>query len=183
MSAPTFKFDATGQLNPPVTSPWRSPASPSTALRSATSPSTSARAAVSRNSPMPAARPRQQPATERLPGRSAKSISVGNNGASPAPFQRPELDLAGGNSAGAFQQRQRSQRAWMAAPTRSPTCPAPALAGASGWWSASRSKAPTPTSPTEFTKLIVTQQAYSAPTPRSSPTANQMSQDLLNILR
>jgi flagellar hook protein FlgE len=35
---------------------------------------------------------------------------------------------------------------------------------------------------TEFTKLIVTQQAYSANT-KVITTANQMSQDLLNILR
>ena len=48
--------------------------------------------------------------------------------------------------------------------------------------SGNRWKAPTPTSPTEFTKLIVTQQAYSANT-KVITTANQMSQDLLNILR
>ena len=35
---------------------------------------------------------------------------------------------------------------------------------------------------TEFTKLIVTQQAYSANT-KVITTANQMSQDLLNVIR
>ena len=45
-----------------------------------------------------------------------------------------------------------------------------------------RWKVRTPTSPTEFTKLIVTQQAYSANT-KVITTANSMVQDLLNVLR
>jgi flagellar hook protein FlgE len=58
----------------------------------------------------------------------------------------------------------------------------PALAGASGQIEGESLEASNTDIATEFTKLIVTQQAYSANT-KVITTANQMSQDLLNIIR
>jgi flagellar hook protein FlgE len=58
----------------------------------------------------------------------------------------------------------------------------PALAGASGTIVGQSLESSNTDIATEFTKLIVTQQAYSANT-KVITTANQMSQDLLNILR
>jgi flagellar hook protein FlgE len=58
----------------------------------------------------------------------------------------------------------------------------PALAGASGKIVGQSLEGSNTDIATEFTKLIVTQQAYSANT-KVITTANQMSQDLLNILR
>jgi flagellar hook protein FlgE len=58
----------------------------------------------------------------------------------------------------------------------------PALAGASGQIVGQSLEGSNTDIATEFTKLIVTQQAYSANT-KVITTANQMSQDLLNILR
>ena len=117
-----------------------------------------------------------------FPAGQLQSISVGNNGRDHRHLlQRPER-LPGGNYVGALQRRQRSEEHRRRRLPGRPTCPAPAIDGASGKMSASRWKAPTPTSPTEFTKLIVTQQAYSANT-KVITTANQMSQDLLNMLR
>jgi flagellar hook protein FlgE len=58
----------------------------------------------------------------------------------------------------------------------------PALAGASGQILGQSLEGSNTDIATEFTKLIVTQQAYSANT-KVITTANQMSQDLLNILR
>jgi flagellar hook protein FlgE len=57
-----------------------------------------------------------------------------------------------------------------------------ALAGASGTISGQSLESSNTDIATEFTKLIVTQQAYSANT-KVITTANQMSQDLLNIIR
>jgi flagellar hook protein FlgE len=58
----------------------------------------------------------------------------------------------------------------------------PALAGATGQIIGQSLEASNTDIATEFTKLIVTQQAYSANT-KVITTANQMSQDLLNVLR
>jgi flagellar hook protein FlgE len=58
----------------------------------------------------------------------------------------------------------------------------PALVGGSGTIVGQSLEASNADIATEFTKLIVTQQAYSANT-KVITTANQMSQDLLNILR
>ena len=58
----------------------------------------------------------------------------------------------------------------------------PALAGASGKIVGQSLEGSNTDIATEFTKLIVTQQAYSANT-KVITTANQMSQDLMNILR
>ena len=58
----------------------------------------------------------------------------------------------------------------------------PALAGASGQIVGQSLEDSNTDIATEFTKLIVTQQAYSANT-KVITTANQMSQDLLNIMR
>jgi flagellar hook protein FlgE len=58
----------------------------------------------------------------------------------------------------------------------------PALAGATGQILGQSLEGSNTDIATEFTKLIVTQQAYSANT-KVITTANQMSQDLLNILR
>ena len=58
----------------------------------------------------------------------------------------------------------------------------PALAGASGKIVGQSLEASNTDIATEFTKLIVTQQAYSANT-KVITTANQMSQDLLNVMR
>jgi flagellar hook protein FlgE len=58
----------------------------------------------------------------------------------------------------------------------------PALAGASGKIIGQSLEASNTDIATEFTKLIVTQQAYSANT-KVITTANQMSQDLLNVIR
>jgi flagellar hook protein FlgE len=58
----------------------------------------------------------------------------------------------------------------------------PALAGASGNILGQSLEASNTDIATEFTKLIVTQQAYSANT-KVITTANQMSQDLLNVIR
>jgi flagellar hook protein FlgE len=58
----------------------------------------------------------------------------------------------------------------------------PALAGASGKIVGQSLEASNTDIATEFTKLIVTQQAYSANT-KVITTANQMSQDLLNVIR
>ena len=57
-----------------------------------------------------------------------------------------------------------------------------ALAGASGKIVGQSLEGSNTDIATEFTKLIVTQQAYSANT-KVITTANQMSQDLMNILR
>ena len=57
-----------------------------------------------------------------------------------------------------------------------------ALAGASGSIVGQSLEGSNTDIATEFTKLIVTQQAYSANT-KVITTANQMSQDLLNIIR
>ena len=57
-----------------------------------------------------------------------------------------------------------------------------ALAGASGKIVGQSLEASNTDIATEFTKLIVTQQAYSANT-KVITTANQMSQDLLNVIR
>jgi len=58
----------------------------------------------------------------------------------------------------------------------------PALSGASGQIVGQSLEASNTDIATEFTKLIVTQQAYSANT-RVITTTNQMSQDLLNVIR
>ena len=58
----------------------------------------------------------------------------------------------------------------------------PALSGASGKIVGQSLEGSNTDIATEFTKLIVTQQAYSANT-KVITTANQMSQDLMNILR
>ena len=58
----------------------------------------------------------------------------------------------------------------------------PAIAGASGQIVGQSLEGSNTDIATEFTKLIVTQQAYSANT-KVITTTNQMSQDLLNILR
>lgn len=58
----------------------------------------------------------------------------------------------------------------------------PALAGASGQITGQSLEGSNTDIATEFTKLIVTQQAYSSNT-KVITTANQMSQDLLNIIR
>jgi flagellar hook protein FlgE len=58
----------------------------------------------------------------------------------------------------------------------------PALAGASGKIIGQSLESSNTDIATEFTKLIVTQQAYSANT-KVITTANQMSQDLLNVIR
>ena len=58
----------------------------------------------------------------------------------------------------------------------------PALAGSSGKIIGQSLEASNTDIATEFTKLIVTQQAYSANT-KVITTANQMSQDLLNVIR
>ena len=58
----------------------------------------------------------------------------------------------------------------------------PALAGSSGTIVGQSLEASNTDIATEFTKLIVTQQAYSANT-KVITTANQMSQDLLNVIR
>ena len=57
-----------------------------------------------------------------------------------------------------------------------------ALAGASGKIVGQSLESSNTDIATEFTKLIVTQQAYSANT-KVITTANQMSQDLLNVIR
>ncbi len=58
----------------------------------------------------------------------------------------------------------------------------PALTGSSGKIIGQSLEASNTDIATEFTKLIVTQQAYSANT-KVITTANQMSQDLLNVIR
>ena len=58
----------------------------------------------------------------------------------------------------------------------------PAIAGASGTISGSSLEGSNTDIADEFTKLIVTQQAYSANT-KVITTANDMVQDLLNVLR
>jgi flagellar hook protein FlgE len=58
----------------------------------------------------------------------------------------------------------------------------PAIAGSSGKIIGQSLEASNTDIATEFTKLIVTQQAYSANT-KVITTANQMSQDLLNVIR
>jgi flagellar hook protein FlgE len=58
----------------------------------------------------------------------------------------------------------------------------PALTGASGQIVGESLEASNTDIATEFTKLIVTQQAYSANT-KVITTANEMSQDLLNVIR
>ena len=83
---------------------------------------------------------------------------------------------------GAFQQPQQSRSTWTAAPIRRRSIPGPALAGASGKIVGQSLEGSNTDIATEFTKLIVTQQAYSANT-KVITTANQMSQDLMNILR
>ena len=71
---------------------------------------------------------------------------------------------------------------WTAVPTRRRLIPGQALAGASGKIVGQSLEGSNTDIATEFTKLIVTQQAYSANT-KVITTANQMSQDLMNILR
>jgi flagellar hook protein FlgE len=58
----------------------------------------------------------------------------------------------------------------------------PAIAGATGQIEGQSLEGSNTDIATEFTKLIVTQQAYSANT-KVITTANEMSQDLLNVIR
>jgi flagellar hook protein FlgE len=110
-----------------------------------------------------------------------QSIAIGNNGVISGTFSNgqnvnlAEVPLVHFNSAdnlkslngGAYQVTSDS---------------GPALAGASGQIVGQSLEGSNTDIATEFTKLIVTQQAYSANT-KVITTANQMSQDLLNIIR
>jgi flagellar hook protein FlgE len=110
-----------------------------------------------------------------------QSISVGNNGIISGTFSNgqsiklAEVPLVSFNSpdnlqsvnGGAYQATEDS---------------GPALAGATGTIVGSSLEGSNTDIATEFTKLIVTQQAYSANT-KVITTANEMSQDLLNVIR
>jgi flagellar hook protein FlgE len=110
-----------------------------------------------------------------------QSIAVGNNGDITGTFSNGQnvalakIPLVHFNSpnnlkhldGGAFQETAES---------------GPALTGASGQIVGQSLESSNTDIATEFTKLIVTQQAYSANT-RVITTANQMSQDLLNVIR
>jgi flagellar hook protein FlgE len=176
----SFTFDSTGQLNPPITNL----ALPGVTINgdslgnltvdaptgSITQFSTSSGTATVNNL--------QQN------GYSAgqlQSIAIGNNGVISGTFSNgqnvdlAEVPLVHFNSpdnlkslnGGAYQVTSES---------------GPALAGASGQIEGESLEASNTDIATEFTKLIVTQQAYSANT-KVITTANQMSQDLLNIIR
>ena len=86
-----------------------------------------------------------------------------------------EITLANFNGAN-------SLSASTAAPSRSPTSPGPPIYGAPGKIVGSSLEGSNTDIADEFTKLIVTQQAYSANT-RVISTSNQMVQDLLNMIR
>jgi flagellar hook protein FlgE len=175
-----FVFNASGQLNPPVTS---------LALSSVTingepignitlkSPTGSITQFASTSGAVTVSNMQQNGyAAGQL-----QSIAVNNNGIINGTFSNgqnvnlaeiPLVHFNGANSlksvdGGAYQATSDS---------------GPALAGASGKIVGQSVEGSNTDIATEFTKLIVTQQAYSANT-KVITTANQMSQDLLNILR
>ena len=160
-----FKFDATGQLNPPVTSLALTGVTINgIALGNITVNMADRRRHAIRRCRTATRRSTSCSRTASRPG-SCRSISVGNNGRIDRHLlQRPERRRWPKIPLAQFQQRQRSQahrRRRLRGDRRIRRRDLPAPPARS---SASRWKAPTPTSPTEFTKLIVTQQAYSANT-------------------
>ena len=175
-----FKFDTTGQLNPPVTS---------LALTGVTINGLSLgninvnmpSGSVTQFANASGATTVNNLQQNGFPAGQLNSISVGNNGVITGTFSNgqnvslAEIPLVHFNNAnglksldgGAYQVTDVSGAA---------------LAGASGSVVGQSLEASNTDIATEFTKLIVTQQAYSANT-KVITTANQMSQDLLNILR
>ena len=176
----TFTFDSTGQLNPPLTG---------LTLNSVTinglplgninlSMPTGSVTQFAVSSGATTVNNLQQ---NGYPAGQLQSISVGNNGVISGTFsngqnvslaQIPLVHFNNSNglkalNGGAYQVTDLS---------------GPALTGASGTIVGQSLEGSNTDIATEFTKLIVTQQAYSANT-KVITTANQMSQDLLNILR
>ena len=175
-----FTFDATGQLNPSVTTiPLNGVTLNGAVIGNLTlsSPLGSV-TQFSSSSGVPTVNNLQQ---NGYAAGQLQSIAVNNNGIVAGTFSNgqninlAEIPLVHFNSpdnlksidGGAYQETNDS---------------GPALAGASGKIVGQSLEGSNTDIATEFTKLIVTQQAYSANT-KVITTANQMSQDLLNILR
>jgi flagellar hook protein FlgE len=175
-----FTFDATGQLNPAVTSiPLNGVTLNGAAIGNLTvSTPLGSVTQFSSSSGVPTVNNLQQ---NGYAAGQLQSIAVNNNGIVAGTFSNgqninlAEIPLVHFNSpdnlksidGGAYQETNDS---------------GPALAGASGKIVGQSLEGSNTDIATEFTKLIVTQQAYSANT-KVITTANQMSQDLLNILR
>ncbi|MFZ0845454.1 MAG: flagellar hook-basal body complex protein [Pseudolabrys sp.] len=175
-----FTFGANGQLNPPITNlPLTGVTIDGVSLGNITlkSPTGSITefASASGNTTVNSMQQNGYPAGQ------LQTIAVGNNGTITGTFSNgqnvalAEVPLVHFNSpdnlksldGGAYQETEQS---------------GPALAGASGSIVGQSLESSNTDIATEFTKLIVTQQAYSANT-KVITTANQMSQDLLNIIR
>lgn len=175
-----FKFDATGQLNPPITNVTLSGVTiNSTSLGNITiSAPTGGITQFANTSGVATVNNLQQ---NGFAAGQLKSIAVSDagdiigtfsNGQNVALAQVPLVHFNSPNNlkaldGGAYQLTDQS---------------GPAIAGSSGKIIGQSLEASNTDIATEFTKLIVTQQAYSANT-KVITTANQMSQDLLNVIR
>jgi flagellar hook protein FlgE len=175
-----FVFDTTGRLNPPITSTTLT-AVMINGLPLGNITLNSPSGAITQFASTSGASTVNNMQQNGYAAGQLQSISVGNNGTITGTFSNgqnvplAEVPLVHFNSpnnlkrldGGAFQVTSDS---------------GPALAGASGQIVGQSLEGSNTDIATEFTKLIVTQQAYSANT-KVITTANQMSQDLLNILR
>jgi flagellar hook protein FlgE len=175
-----FTFDSSGQLNPPITNlALNNVTINGTSLGNLTlnAPNSSI-TQFANNTGTPTVNTLQQ---NGYAAGQLQSISVGSNGIISGAFsngqtiQLAEVPLVSFNSpdnlqslnGGAYQATLDS---------------GPALTGATGTIVGSSLEGSNTDIATEFTKLIVTQQAYSANT-KVITTANEMSQDLLNVIR
>ena len=175
-----FAFDSTGQLNPPLTNLTLSGvninglalgninlAMPTGSITQFASTSGSTTVNNMQQNGYPAGQ--------------LQTISVGNNGVITGTFSNgqnvslAQIPLVHFNNADGL-------KALNGGAYQITDLSGPALAGASGVIVGQSLEGSNTDIATEFTKLIVTQQAYSANT-KVITTANQMSQDLLNILR
>ena len=176
----TFKFDATGQLNPPLTSLALSGVTinGNTIGNLAVSMPTGSITQFANSSGASTVNNLQQ---NGYAAGQLQSITVGANGIITGTFSNgqnvalAEIPLVHFNNANGL-------RALDGGAYAVSDQSGAALAGASGTIVGQSLEGSNTDIATEFTKLIVTQQAYTANT-KVITTANQMSQDLLNILR
>ena len=110
-----------------------------------------------------------------------QSISVTDTGTISGTFSNGQNVSLAADPPGAFQRSQQPE-ALDGGAYQATVDSGQALSGASGKIVGPSLEGSNTDIATEFTKLIVTQQAYSANT-KVITTANQMSQDLMNILR
>ena len=175
-----FKFDTTGQLNPPLTSLNLTGVTINgvTLGNLTLNVPTGSVTQFASSSGSTTVNNLQQ---NGYPAGQLQSISVGNNGTIVGTFSNgqnvslAQVSMAHFNNSNGL-------KALNGGAYQVTDLSGPALSGASGTIVGQSLEGSNTDIATEFTKLIVTQQAYSANT-KVITTANQMSQDLLNILR